>query len=124
MRRHTIFTGASPHSAILRAAGSLLMSGSKDRTVQFWDPRAAATAARTVTLQGHDNSVISIAHSAADNRFATGSGDKKVWRYFVLVLVCSKSPGARHEFGATTNSYPETINSRHWIDNGNLESTE
>ena len=83
MRRHTIFTGASPHSAILRAAGSLLMSGSKDRTVQFWDPRAFATAARTVTLQGHDNSVISIAHSAADDRFATGSGDKRarIWSY-------------------------------------------
>lgn len=54
------------------------MSGSKDRSVQFWDPRRAAEAARSVSLQGHDNSVISIAHSPANSQFATGSGDKKV----------------------------------------------
>lgn len=34
-------------------------------------------------LRGHDNSVISLAHSAAGQHFATGSGDKQVrmWHY-------------------------------------------
>ena len=43
--------------------GTLLMSGSKDKTVQFWDPRSAASATRSITLQGHDNSVIRCAPS-------------------------------------------------------------
>jgi WD40 repeat protein/tetratricopeptide (TPR) repeat protein len=86
--RHSMAAKFNGHSDFVLSVtfnrdGSLLMSGSKDRTVQFWDPRAVATAARTVTLQGHDNSVISIVHSAADDRFATGSGDKRarIWSY-------------------------------------------
>jgi|EP01047_Picozoa_sp_COSAG01_P003710 glucose repression regulatory protein TUP1 len=34
-------------------------------------------------LQGHDNSVISVAHSATGQQFVTGSGDRqaRMWRY-------------------------------------------
>ncbi|KAF7316018.1 Chromatin associated protein [Mycena indigotica] len=48
-----------------------IVSGSKDRGVQFWD-RAGAVHA---LLQGHKNSVISIDLSPAANLLATGSGD-------------------------------------------------
>lgn len=59
-----------------------LISGSKDRTVQFWDPRSPSM---YVTLQGHKNSVISIAHNPTlgTNCLATGSGDcrARTWAY-------------------------------------------
>ncbi|KAF7316014.1 Chromatin associated protein [Mycena indigotica] len=56
-----------------------IVSGSKDRGVQFWD-RAGAVHA---LLQGHKNSVISIDLSPAANLLATGSGDSlaRVWSY-------------------------------------------
>jgi len=56
------------------------MSGSKDRGVQFWDP---ATGNAQLMLQGHKNSVISVAPSPIGTLFATGSGDMKarIWRY-------------------------------------------
>lgn len=60
-----------------------LISGSKDRTVQFWDSRS--TSSPYVTLQGHKNSVISIAHNPllGNNCLATGSGDcrARTWVY-------------------------------------------
>merc|ERR1712232_867163 len=38
--------------------GNWLISGSKDRTVKFWDPRTVTNQAQ---LEGHKNSVISVA---------------------------------------------------------------
>ncbi|KAF9312734.1 general transcription repressor [Podila horticola] len=60
--------------------GKWVVSGSKDRGVQFWDPNAAAV---QFMLQGHKNSVISVALSPAGTYFATGSGDTRarVWSY-------------------------------------------
>lgn len=82
------FTGHTDFvlSVAFNVDGSLLMSGSKDRTVQFWEPRMSANgpvSTPKLKLQGHDNSVISIAHSAVGSTFVTGSGDKqaRVWRY-------------------------------------------
>ncbi len=49
--------------------------------MQFWDPRRivaggtlAADEGPVLILQGHQNSVISVAHSPAALLFATGSG--------------------------------------------------
>ncbi|KAF3925107.1 hypothetical protein AA313_de0210003 [Arthrobotrys entomopaga] len=60
--------------------GPWVISGSKDRRVQFWDPRTNQT---LLMLQGHKNSVISVAPSPVGKLFATGSGDYKarIWRY-------------------------------------------
>ncbi|KAI9832066.1 MAG: general transcription repressor [Phylliscum demangeonii] len=57
-----------------------ILSGSKDRGVQFWDPR---TGNAQLMLQGHKNSVISVAPSPSGNVFATGSGDMRarIWSY-------------------------------------------
>ncbi|TIA73404.1 hypothetical protein E3P84_02536 [Wallemia ichthyophaga] len=52
--------------------GKYIVSGSKDRGVQFWDPNTAQT---QLMLQGHKNSVISIDLSARGQLLATGSGD-------------------------------------------------
>ncbi|KAK4501302.1 hypothetical protein PRZ48_007109 [Zasmidium cellare] len=67
-------------SVALTPDGAWVMSGSKDRGVQFWDPE---TGAAQLMLQGHKNSVISVAPSPMGGLFATGSGDMKarIWRY-------------------------------------------
>ena len=52
--------------------GAWVVSGSKDRGVQFWNPKDAQT---QLMLQGHKNSVISIDLSPAGGLLATGSGD-------------------------------------------------
>ena len=59
--------------------GKWIISGSKDRTVQFWDP---ATGNVQCMLQGHKNSVLSVAIAPNALHFATGSGDCKarIWR--------------------------------------------
>ncbi|KAJ3208374.1 general transcription repressor, partial [Dinochytrium kinnereticum] len=67
-----------------------VVSGSKDRTVTFWDARAAPPGSApdqhlmpvVMMLQGHKNSVISVALAPGNGIFATGSGDKMVcvWR--------------------------------------------
>lgn len=56
----------------------LILSGSKDRSVQFWDNQ---TDTLQLTLQGHKNSVISVAVSSDGTTFATGSGDgrARIW---------------------------------------------
>ncbi|KAJ2713637.1 general transcription repressor, partial [Coemansia spiralis] len=60
--------------------GNWIVSGSKDRGVQFWDPR---TSLPHCMLQGHKNSVISVALSPTQMFFATGSGDcrARIWSY-------------------------------------------
>ncbi|KAG6886813.1 hypothetical protein C0992_002193 [Termitomyces sp. T32_za158] len=60
--------------------GQWVVSGSKDRGVQFWDSRSAIV---QCMLQGHKNSVISIDLSPAGNILATGSGDwqARIWSY-------------------------------------------
>ncbi|KAG5635710.1 hypothetical protein H0H81_010335 [Sphagnurus paluster] len=60
--------------------GQWVVSGSKDRCVQFWDSR---TAALQFMLQGHKNSVISLDVNPAGGMLATGSGDSlaRIWRY-------------------------------------------
>mmetsp|Transcript_29543 Transcript_29543/g.74283 ORF Transcript_29543/g.74283 Transcript_29543/m.74283 type:complete len:510 (+) Transcript_29543:34-1563(+) len=73
-------------SVVFAPQDTWLISGSKDRSVQFWDPKnlsAAAEEGPSLILQGHQNSVISVAHSPAGKVFATGSGDKRarIWRY-------------------------------------------
>ncbi|KAK3713902.1 general transcription repressor [Vermiconidia calcicola] len=87
-------------SVALTPDGNWVMSGSKDRGVQFWDPE---TGCAQLMLQGHKNSgmssvclmtgdkfglltvsiVISVAPSPMGGLFATGSGDMKarIWRY-------------------------------------------
>lgn len=60
--------------------GLWIVSGSKDRGVQFWDARTGQT---QFVLQGHRNSVISVSISPQHMYFATGSGDQKarIWKY-------------------------------------------
>jgi len=67
-------------SVALTPDGRWVMSGSKDRGVQFWDPH---TGEAYLHLQGHRNSVISVAPSPRGGLFATGSGDTKarIWKY-------------------------------------------
>lgn len=89
-------------SVALTPDAQWVMSGSKDRGVQFWDPE---TGHAQLMLQGHKNSgtsnhlpgqnssltkantrshtVISVAPSPNGGLFATGSGDMKarIWRY-------------------------------------------
>ncbi|PWW80389.1 WD40 repeat-like protein [Tuber magnatum] len=67
-------------SVALTPDGNWVLSGSKDRGVQFWDPR---TASAQLMLQGHKNSVISVAPSPSGGLFATGSGDMRarIWSY-------------------------------------------
>ncbi|KAI8583067.1 hypothetical protein K450DRAFT_224054 [Umbelopsis ramanniana AG] len=68
-------------SVACTADGNWVVSGSKDRAVQFWDPR---TGNIQFVLKGHRNSVISVATSPAGRHlFATGSGDNRarIWSY-------------------------------------------
>lgn len=60
--------------------GRWIVSGSKDRSVQFWDSLTGTT---QLMLQGHKNSVISVAISPTGSCFATGSGDcrARIWTY-------------------------------------------
>ena len=63
-----------------KSSRPFIISGSKDRTVQFWDE---STESQQLTLQGHKNSVISVAMSPAGGVFATGSGDgrARIWSF-------------------------------------------
>ncbi|KIW09298.1 hypothetical protein, variant [Verruconis gallopava] len=67
-------------SVALTPDGQWVLSGSKDRGVQFWDP---TTGSAQLMLQGHKNSVISVAPSPTGKLFATGSGDlrARIWKY-------------------------------------------
>ena len=83
-------------SVALTPHGDWVLSGSKDRGVQFWDPH---TGVAQLMLQGHKNSgksivsttrvdsnvslVISVAPSPTGGVFATGSGDMRarIWKF-------------------------------------------
>ncbi|KAF7356907.1 Chromatin associated protein [Mycena venus] len=56
-----------------------VVSGSKDRGIQFWDQAGVVQC----MLQGHKNSVISISLGPTDNLLASGSGDNlaRIWSY-------------------------------------------
>ncbi|CAO3595379.1 unnamed protein product [Absidia cylindrospora] len=76
-----VFTGHKDFvlSVATTPDGNWIVSGSKDRGVQFWDPRTGQT---QFMLQGHKNSVISVAASPGRRPlFATGSGDNRarIW---------------------------------------------
>ncbi|CAA7264258.1 unnamed protein product [Cyclocybe aegerita] len=76
------FTGHKDYvlSVAVSHDGVWVVSGSKDRGVQFWDAHNAIV---QCMLQGHKNSVISIDLSPAGNVLATGSGDwqARIWSY-------------------------------------------
>ncbi|KAI0066995.1 WD40 repeat-like protein [Artomyces pyxidatus] len=76
------FTGHKDYvlSVAVSHDGQWVVSGSKDRGVQFWDARTATV---QLMLQGHKNSVISIDLSPAASLLATGSGDwaARIWSY-------------------------------------------
>ncbi|KAI9011035.1 WD40-repeat-containing domain protein [Gaertneriomyces semiglobifer] len=87
-----------------------VVSGSKDRNVIFWDGRSGATHTANVSggagstndrtsvsqflLQGHKNSVISVALSSVGGLFATGSGD---WRARIWRIMKSEGDGDSRE---------------------------
>ncbi|UPK97931.1 hypothetical protein LCI18_008866 [Fusarium solani-melongenae] len=60
--------------------GNGLLSGSKDRHLQFWDPK---TGIAQFMLYGHENTVLSVDASPKGGIFATASGDMeaRVWSY-------------------------------------------
>lgn len=60
--------------------GQWVVSGSKDRSIQFWN---IATGQAQFMLQGHKNSVISIDLAKSGNLLASGSGDyqARIWSY-------------------------------------------
>lgn len=70
------FTGHKDYvlSVSCSPQGRWIASGSKDRSVQFWDPQSGQS---QLVLQGHKNSVIAICLSQSGNLLATGSGDFK-----------------------------------------------
>ncbi|KAG6834924.1 hypothetical protein H0H93_006337 [Arthromyces matolae] len=61
-----VLSGAVSHD------GQWVVSGSKDRTVYFWDADSANV---QCVLRGHMNSVIAVALSPVGNLLVTGSGD-------------------------------------------------
>ncbi|KAG1776746.1 WD40-repeat-containing domain protein [Suillus placidus] len=73
--------------------GQWVVSGSKDRGVQFWDSHTATT---QCMLQGHKNSVISIDLSPAGSILATGSGDWQARICRPLLFFSFPSIGADH----------------------------
>ena len=67
----------------LDASLPILATGSADDTAKLWRLNSDCSAASCVaTLQGHSNSVCSVAFHASLPILATGSGDKtaKLWR--------------------------------------------
>jgi glucose repression regulatory protein TUP1 len=78
-----VLSVVSSNSSTSSAAGkdrAFIISGSKDRSVQFWDETSQS---HQLTLQGHKNSVISLAISPLPGVFATGSGDgrARIWSF-------------------------------------------
>ncbi|KAH9172900.1 WD40-repeat-containing domain protein [Lactarius sanguifluus] len=76
--------------------GQWVVSGSKDRGVQFWDPRSAITQFK---LQGHTSSIISIDLSPS-SLLATGSSDRtvRIWSYDTQLFIHERNllPRSNH----------------------------
>ncbi|KAG7089212.1 hypothetical protein E1B28_010914 [Marasmius oreades] len=76
------FTGHKDYvlSVAVSHDGQWVVSGSKDRGVQFYDSHNATV---QCMLQGHKNSVISVDFSPSGSMLATGSGDweARIWSY-------------------------------------------
>ncbi|KAK4694512.1 general transcriptional corepressor TUP1, partial [Lecanoromycetidae sp. Uapishka_2] len=81
-------------SVAMTPDGEWVMSGSKDRGVQFWNPHSGDT---QLMLQGHKNSVISVAPSPQGGLFATGSGDMRarIWRIYKGIVNYTAKQGYR-----------------------------
>ncbi|KAK1926929.1 putative general transcriptional repressor [Papiliotrema laurentii] len=67
-------------SVAISPDGQWVVSGSKDRSIQFWN---IATGQAQFMLQGHKNSVISIDLARVGPHLASGSGDcmARIWKY-------------------------------------------
>jgi WD40 repeat protein len=67
-------------SVALDARGSMLLSGSRDRTLKIWHPGRGELLS---TLTGHTSGVTSVAISPDSFTLASGSQDKtiKIWRF-------------------------------------------
>lgn len=67
-------------SVAISPDGQWVVSGSKDRSIQFWN---IATGQAQFMLQGHKNSVISIDLARSGGLLASGSGDchARIWSY-------------------------------------------
>lgn len=67
-------------SVAISPDGQWVVSGSKDRSIQFWN---IATGQAQFMLQGHKNSVISIDLAKSGGLLASGSGDchARIWSY-------------------------------------------
>lgn len=67
-------------SVAISPDGQWVVSGSKDRSIQFWN---IATGQAQFMLQGHKNSVISIDLARSGQYLASGSGDcmARIWKY-------------------------------------------
>lgn len=87
--------------------GRWIVSGSKDRSVQFWDSQSGTT---QLMLQGHKNSVISVAISPTGACFATGSGDcrARIWSYAnfatTATIVAPTAPASSSTASTTSTS--------------------
>ncbi|WVQ81922.1 hypothetical protein IAT38_004049 [Cryptococcus sp. DSM 104549] len=67
-------------SVAISPDGQWVVSGSKDRSIQFWH---IASGQAQLMLQGHKNSVISIDLARSGGYLASGSGDcmARIWKY-------------------------------------------
>lgn len=67
-------------SVAISPDGQWVVSGSKDRSIQFWN---IGTGQAQFMLQGHKNSVISIDLARSGGYLASGSGDcqARIWKY-------------------------------------------
>jgi WD40 repeat protein len=87
------------------------LSGSKDRGVQFWNP---STGDAQLMLQGHKNSVISVAPSPVQGGlFATGSGDMRarIWRFVLMMFF----PCFSHLTDSTLDSHATILLGGEWL---------
>ena len=66
------------HSVAFNSEGTLLASGSRDRTIKLWNVESRTEVA---TLKGHSNSVNSVAFNSEGTLLASGSDDRtiKLW---------------------------------------------